>query len=89
MGNKAANYFCRVCGLENETPPWGYDEKSPEYDICECCGVEHGYEDYTIKSTKEYRTKWLASGGKWWESKLMPKNWSLENQLLNIPEEYK
>jgi hypothetical protein len=41
---------CRVCGLDQQSPPWGVDGKSPTYAICDCCGVEFGYEDSTRES---------------------------------------
>ncbi len=80
--------FCKVCGLYHKLFPWGEDGKMPSYDICECCGVEFGYEDYQVSSTKKFRQKWLNSGAKWFHSKEKPDNWNLEEQLKNIPEEY-
>lgn len=81
-------YKCRVCGLLQETLPWGEDGKSPSYNICYCCGVEFGYEDCTLVSIKNYREKWIESGGKWNKKKYQPINWSLAEQLLNIPKQY-
>ena len=42
------NNFCPICGypLDNYNL-WGDDGKTPTYDICPCCGVEWGNEDYT------------------------------------------
>ena len=37
-------YVCRVCGAEQPEAPWGDDGETPTYDICNCCGVEFGYE---------------------------------------------
>ncbi|MCO6509132.1 MAG: hypothetical protein J6578_10170 [Snodgrassella sp.] len=81
-------YTCRVCGLEQSEPQWGEDGKSPTYNICDCCGVEFGYEDITLISTKNYREKWIKSGAKWNCPKCKPIGWSLDMQLLNIPKNY-
>ena len=81
-------YYCRVCGLYNEDKPWEQDDNSPTYEICPCCGVEFGYEDYTIESTIEYRKKWIENGAKWFNAKKKPEVWNLEKQLQNILNEY-
>lgn len=83
------NHLCRVCGLYVESSPWGDDGKCPTYEICPCCGVEFGNEDYTIESTIEYRIKWLNNGAKWFDCKDKPLYWVLEEQLKQIPREYK
>lgn len=36
---------CRVCGLDQRELPWGEDGTSLTFAICDCCGVEFGYED--------------------------------------------
>lgn len=51
------DHNCRVCGLHIDDLPWGQDGNSPTYDICPCCGVEFGYEDYTAESARRYREK--------------------------------
>lgn len=82
-------HYCRVCGLYSIDKPWGEDGNSPNYEICPCCGVEFGNEDYTMESTIEYRKQWLANGAKWFTFKEKPENWNLKKQLQNIPHEYK
>jgi hypothetical protein len=82
------NYNCRVCGLFNDNPPWGEDGNSPTYEICPCCGVEFGYEDITIDSTKDYRNHWINEGVKWFSAKEKPLNWDMSEQFKNIPIEY-
>ena len=81
--------FCRVCGLFIDSLPWGKDGKSPTYEICPCCGVEFGYEDYTVKSAKNYRSLWTRQGCKWFNLREKPSNWNLEEQMKNIPNEVK
>lgn len=82
------NHFCRVCGLYSKTPPWGEDNQTPTYEICSCCGVEFGNEDYTLGSIKSYRDNWINSGLKWFDPKERPANWDYKKQLENIPKEY-
>jgi hypothetical protein len=86
MENK---HYCRVCGLYNDTPPWGLAGDIPTYEICPCCGVEFGNEDYTLNSIKKYREHWLNSGASWAEPKEKPKQWDLVLQMHNIPEEFR
>ncbi|GDJ42217.1 hypothetical protein BvCmsKSNP075_02093 [Escherichia coli] len=80
---------CRVCGAEHPEAPWGDDGETPTYDICNCCGVEFGYEDSTVQSIKKYRAKWLDSGAKWMNKKSEPQNWSVDEQLAHIPLKYR
>jgi hypothetical protein len=81
-------FICRVCGKLQGDPPWGEDGKCPTHNICDCCGVEFGYEDCNISAIRAFRIRWLANGGQWWSRKKRPADWSLEEQMKNIPEEY-
>ena len=89
MTNNNENMACRVCGLTQLEPPWGNDGKSPNFEICYCCGVEFGYEDRTFNSINNYRKKWLEKGSPWFYSKEKPENWNLQDQLGNIPDNFK
>lgn len=80
---------CRVCGFYLNNPPWGNDGESPSYEICPCCGVEFGNEDYTIESIKKYRNKWLTEGAKWFSPEKKPVNWNKESQYNDIPTKYR
>ena len=82
-------HYCRVCGLLCDTNQWGDDGGLPSYDICDCCGVEFGYEDYTLDSIRKYRDNWRKNGAKWFNPKAKPDNWSLQEQMNNIPVEYR
>lgn len=73
-------HHCRVCGLYHAEPPWGKAGNSPTFVICDCCGVEFGYEDCTPQATINYRNAWLASGAKW-QLGPRPVDWNLEDQL--------
>jgi hypothetical protein len=72
---------CRVCGLLQSEPPWGYDGKSPTYDFCSCCGVEFGYGDASPLGIRQWRQKWIAKGATWDAPELKPANWDLQEQL--------
>jgi len=81
---------CRVCGRDHKAPPWGEDGRGPEYWICPCCGVEAGYGDETRDDAVFYRKYWLGKQeAKWWQPKKKPDNWSLEDQLKQIPREFR
>ena len=79
--------YCKVCGCQLDYLPWGEDGKTPSFDICPCCGVEFGNEDYTEESIKKYREKWINGGAHWFDTKLRPSNWSLQEQLSNAARE--
>ena len=81
--HKNEKNICKVCGLFQEEPPWGDDGNSPSFEICDCCGVEFGYEDSTTESIKRFRENWIASGVNWFNSKEKPDQWSLGEQLKN------
>lgn len=77
-------FYCTICGLEQSPPPWGEDGDTPSFEICECCGVQYGYEDCTKDAILKFRKLWIKNGAQWSFSKKKPKNWSLEKQLKNI-----
>lgn len=83
------NHNCRVCGYYSDDLPWGEDGNSPSYEICICCGVEFGNEDYTIDSVRLYRKRWIENGSNWFFSKFKPVDWDMEKQFENIPEDYR
>ena len=86
--NKLSINNCRICGLYMLDAPWGLDGVNPTYEICPCCGVEFGNEDYTLESIKEYRKNWLNNNVEWFEPKEKTNDWDLEMQLKNIPIEF-
>jgi hypothetical protein len=80
------NYICNVCGAPlGEFAPWGDDELSPSFGICDCCGVEYGYEDCSLSSLTAYRANWLAKGGVWINPQAKPDGLSLYQQLQSVP----
>ena len=87
--NKITSYNCRVCGFNQGFEPWGKDEETPTFDICDYCGVQFGHEDCNIFYVKKFREEWLKNGEKWFFLKGKPKEWILEAQKEDIPEKYR
>ena len=81
--------YCRICGYRLGFEPWGDDEKTPTYEICPCCGVEFGNEDYTAESIREYRDHWIRTGCKWFEQRKRPLAWSWHVQSKHIPKKFR
>ena len=73
--------ICRICGLRQPDQPSGDDRKTPTHNICDCCGVEFGSEDTDAMAIELWRTKWVEGGAVWWQPKLRPPDWDLEEQL--------
>lgn len=88
IGEEAKKFNCRVCGWDQGFEPWGEDGNTPTFDICDCCGVQFGYEDCNAMCVKKLRDQWIKNGAKWVSPKSRPENWSLEDQLKHIPDEY-
>ena len=89
MRNNNLNKHCRVCGYYNIDPPWGNDGSSPSFNICDCCGSEFGYHDFTLIGIRRQRSIWLEHPNQWNNPSAKPNDWSLEEQLKNIPEQFK
>jgi len=79
------NLNCRVCGLVQGTQPWGADGRTPAYEICDCCGVEFGYEDSSRAPVFAFRASWIDSGYRWFNPKVRPKNWRPDEQIAQVP----
>lgn len=83
--NKKAEHYCRVCGLdweESRDVMW-------QSSYCPCCGVQVGYQDSLSSSAKRFRQQWIEKGAHWDMPEHQPKDWNLEEQLANIPEEFR
>jgi hypothetical protein len=79
------SYICTICGYsELEEAPWGDDGKTPSFSICDCCGVEFGYEDATEEGKLQYRKQWIDSGFRWFEESKKPGGWNPKIQLKKI-----
>ncbi len=83
-----APHLCFVCGLAFEPgdEPWGPDGLYPTYFICPCCGVEFGYEDWTLESVRRFRAEWQAGGMAWNRPEERPAKWDAMSQLGQIPD---
>ncbi len=77
-------YVCPICGFPELSEPPRNEFGVPSFDMCNCCGVEFGYEDCTPDEIIKYREKWIKDGCKWALEDDKPANWSLEEQLKNI-----
>lgn len=80
---------CRVCGLLQKDPPWGQDDKTPDFEICDCCGTEFGYEDATPAGVVRKRKAWLTDPGAWFRPEAKPAGWDTSEQLLQVPEAFR
>ena len=81
--------FCRVCGYEPASPPWGEDGRSPTFEICPSCGAEYGYNDATLAAVLRYRDRWLKAGGHWYDPQIRPDGLSVETRLSRVPEAFR
>lgn len=61
MHNSNELNVCRVCGAKQLEPPWGNDGLTPSYEICDCCGVEFGYEDMNLNALKNIERNGLKT----------------------------
>ena len=77
-------YICPVCGYPELSEPPRDENGAPSFDMCNCCGVEYGYEDCTPESILKYREEWIKNGCIWLFENDKPIDWSLEGQLNNI-----
>lgn len=80
---------CPICGYELDVDPW--KDNIPTYDICPCCGIEFGYEDFRPTSEEriprhaELRQKWIDDGMPWWSKSNPPSvPWDPREQLKRI-----
>lgn len=78
---------CRVCGHFSEKPTWGEDGVTPSFELCDCCGAQFGKNDVSPEIINEYRNKWINKGGKWFNNKNKPKNWTFEEQKSKFTKE--
>ena len=88
MLNDKSAHYCRVCGHYNEDFSWGREEATPSFNICDCCGTEFGYHDFTIKGIRRRREIWLKQASEWNNVSAKPKVWDLERQIKNIPKQF-
>jgi hypothetical protein len=65
------------------SPPWGDDGKTPNFDICPCCGTEFGYEDATDAGVFAARKRWVERGYTWEYPHAKPEEWDVTVQLQN------
>ena len=81
------NPYCRVCGLKQNEPPWT-ENGGATWNICSACGSEFGLDDCYLFVVRQVRKEWIDNGSRWFRPEEKPENWSLEEQLKNIPPEW-
>ncbi len=81
-------YTCPICGYNQlDEPPYSDPSNftGPSFDICPCCGIEFGYEDYGPKGPPFYheilRNRWVTGGMKFYRKDLRPDNFDPIDQL--------
>jgi hypothetical protein len=89
MRDYAETDCCRVCGLYQGEPIYGLDGHSPTFNICDCCGVEFGYEDTILPAIYRYRGQWIQTGCLWHSRRSQPEDWNLAQQMTQIPLAYR
>jgi hypothetical protein len=80
---------CRVCGYESAHPPWGATGGDPSWDVCPCCGVEHGYEDVSPETARRYRRRWVGAGTPWSDPRTPHDGLDLDERGAHVPKEFR
>ncbi len=70
------NLFCRVCGYYRRN------------DVCSCCGETTANISISLPQAYSMRKQWIKRPYKWHRTNMMPDDWSLEDQLKDIPDDF-
>lgn len=74
--------ICPVCGYDGLEEP-AYDKNLvPSYNVCACCGVEFGVDDFYISPTS--LKQFIDSNKQWFDESKKTKKWCFEKQLENL-----
>lgn len=69
-------YLCPVCGYDQ------LDEPPVNFNICDSCGTEFGYDDATFTHAA-LRQRWIQNGATWWNEMIAPPDgWNPVTQML-------
>jgi hypothetical protein len=88
-GEIIMNYTCIVCGFnELDEPPY-YESGNPSDEICPCCGIQFGYDDFDAQDKQvfyeQWRNKWILDGCQWFSKGWNPpENWNAKQQINNL-----
>ncbi|MGI5530348.1 hypothetical protein ACQEVX_24070 [Streptomyces syringium] len=74
---------CRICGYSDGGT--FREDGWPVGTICDCCGTQAGIGDTTLEQVREIRAHWVKQGAQWWAPKHKPENWDPDEQLSNLP----
>lgn len=81
---------CRVCGFRVDGYfPYGEDGRTPLWEHCTVCGVEHGYQDNNPVAARRFREQWLEAGARWQYADFDDDGLTTEQRLEQVPEEYR
>lgn len=87
--------LCPACGYDLGFESWRGNSAS--FEICPCCGIQFGYTDAAggdgekrKEIYREWRGQWIKGGMVWDKgSSPPPENWNSQEQLKNIPVEFR
>jgi hypothetical protein len=90
MGTLSQKTNCPVCGWDLGFPAWQADSACDE--ICPCCGIQFGYDDFAAGDIKdratvhqEWRERWKQRGMPWSSlGRTPPVGWDPVRQLHGI-----
>jgi len=92
------HYVCPVCGYPNLfRQPWNEHLRNPSFEICPCCGIQFGDQDYPLGTTdikerfdavqgfhNRWRDQWISNGMLFKHIAERPEGWNPIKQLQSI-----
>ncbi len=69
---------CPICGFKTDESYASVLKLRSSYDICDCCGCEYSYDDVL-----KFYDDWVKGGCVWFEVKVKPQGWLLDDQVKN------
>ena len=85
-----SDFACRVCGFLYDEKPWGESGFLRLTIFASAVERNFGYTDVTVDDVIGYRKYWMGRGSTWFRAKIhRPENWNFEEQLKNVPLEFR
>lgn len=82
-------FLCPACGTDLDFEPWR--GRSPSYEICPCCGIQFGLDDFIPGEATErwrfhaeWRQRWIRGGMQRWSTDEQPPDWDPREQLKRV-----
>ena len=88
MAKPISHHTCPVCSFPGlNEPARSKKAGGGSFEICPCCGFQHGVDDDDKGITySQARTAWTKGGAKWFsKSQKQPQGWIAKSQLLSGP----